>query len=182
MSEIPAVVIGGTTYSASQVLQAIDYGTPPFSLFNHHWESEKETLKDFYCIWDQPLFLDVRTGLLRESIRVENALKSADIRGDYVCDTHATRGFEDKIACQDVRIVIEVLNDCRAFSMSQKVVFPHAYVVNGFIRLVRFLRERLGDEGGEAEALPNWVLFTDKLISEWNTTFLCTEDRWRGTN
>jgi hypothetical protein len=156
------------------VLQAINYGTPPFSLLNHHWETEKETLKDFYCIWDQALFLDVRTCLLRDSIRIETALKSVDINADYKCDLLARRPFEDRIACEDFRLVMEVLNDCREFVASQKVLFPHSYVVNGFVQLVRFLREKLGDEGGEMEALPNWVQFTDQLMSEWDGRFACT--------
>jgi hypothetical protein len=69
---------------------------------------------------------------------------------------------------------MEVLNDSREFVASQRILFPHSYVVNGFVQLVRFLRENLGDDGGAMETLPNWVQFTDQLTSEWDERFACT--------
>jgi len=193
---LPTVHMNDQEYSASEVLQALNYGnTPSFQLIGsaagwglHANIKLHEGDKLPWCIWNENLLRDFVESIFDK--RTSWLLHGHDRFGVFdspKLQNELPKDFYGRLESLNLRFLRESLGQlfrcCKRAWVSRKLIFPHSYLVIELIRLVKFLTESVKEGIVDAdEDSMGFERFVDESAEFWKDMFRKCPESWFHTN
>ena len=129
------IVINGTTFTAAEALEALNYGMSPIlSHLASAWSYHKH-LQELSHIWDRSLLTDFAKALFDNKKDVYKVVLGVNLG---LCGP-----FEDYMATENVELLLGVLHSFRGVLGRRDFRPPNSYIVRDLIASVRYLKDAL---------------------------------------
>jgi hypothetical protein len=132
------IKVCGNMYSAVEILEALNYGTPPLFLHLASLWSTRRDIRALACIWDRALLNDLAKELFQDKKDVYKLISGVNL---------GLRGaFEDYMSSENSQLLLGVLGTFQGVLGREDFRPPSAYIIRDLIASIRYLMANMTNE------------------------------------